>query len=138
MGTVSATADLLGAVDLDVSDLEVRGVESLGLGVALSVLEEALEHLHGLTGPASLGHSELLGLGGTPGSVGETDVRHTALVVHDVLKVLLGLLEGHGAEGACHLPCVLEVDAKVRSTGVHGGLVLNDLGVLSHFEVVVL
>ena len=115
VGTVGATADLLCALHNDVLDLELTNLKALLLSVALCVLEESLEHLHGLTRPASLGHSELLRLRGTPGRVREADVRHTTLVVHDVLKVLLGLLEGHTPEGACHLPRVLEVDAEVRS-----------------------
>lgn len=60
MGTVSASSLLGGLVDLDVLDDQVRGVETLGVGVGLSVLEETEEELGGLDGPASLGNTELL------------------------------------------------------------------------------
>ena len=60
MGTVSAPALLGGLVDLDVLDDQVGGVETLGVGVGLSVLEQTEEDLGGLDGPAGLGDTELL------------------------------------------------------------------------------
>lgn len=60
VGTVSAPALLGGLVDLDVLDDQVAGVEALGVGVGLSVLEETEEDLGGLDGPASPGDAESL------------------------------------------------------------------------------
>ena len=60
MGTVSAPALLGGLVDLDVLDDQVGGVETLGVGVGLSVLEQTEEDLGGLDGPAGLGDTESL------------------------------------------------------------------------------
>ena len=60
MGTVRPPALLGGLVDLDVLDDQGTGVETLGIGVGLGVLEEAEEELGGLGGPASLGDTELL------------------------------------------------------------------------------
>ena len=60
MGTVSAAAALGSLVDLDALDDQVGGVETLGVGVGLSVLEEVKEVLGGLDGPAGLGDTELL------------------------------------------------------------------------------
>lgn len=60
MRTVS-TSPLLGSlVDLDVLDDEVAGVQALGIGVGLGVLEEVGEELGRLHGPAGLGDTELL------------------------------------------------------------------------------
>lgn len=64
MGTVSAAALLGGLVDLDVLDNEVGGVEALGVGVGLGVLEETDEDLSGLDGPAGLGDTKLLAFSG--------------------------------------------------------------------------
>ena len=60
VGTVSAATLLGGLVDLDVLDDQVAGVETLGVGVGLSVLEEAEEELGGLDGPAGTGNTPLL------------------------------------------------------------------------------
>jgi hypothetical protein len=43
-----------------VLDNEVAGVETLGVGVGLGVLEEAEQLLSRLDGPAGLGDTELL------------------------------------------------------------------------------
>jgi hypothetical protein len=60
VGTVCAPSLLRGLVDLDVLDDQVAGVETLGVGVGLSILEETEEELGGLDGPASLGDAESL------------------------------------------------------------------------------
>lgn len=60
MRTVCASPLLGGLVDLDVLDDQVAGVQTLGVGVGLGVLEQALEELCGLDGPAGLGDAKLL------------------------------------------------------------------------------
>ena len=60
VGTVSPPALLGGLVDLDVLDDQVAGIETLGIGVGLGVLEETEQVLSGLDGPASLGDTESL------------------------------------------------------------------------------
>ena len=60
MSAVCAAALLGGLVDLDVLDDQVASVETLGVGVGLSVLEETEEELGGLDGPAGAGDTELL------------------------------------------------------------------------------
>jgi len=60
VSAVCAAALLGSLVDLDVLDDQVAGVEALGVGVGLSVLEEAEEELGGLDGPAGAGDTELL------------------------------------------------------------------------------
>jgi hypothetical protein len=60
VGTVSAAAALGSLVNLDALDDQVASVETLGVGVGLSVLEEVEEVLGGLDGPASLADTELL------------------------------------------------------------------------------
>lgn len=60
MSTVSAAAALGSLVNLDALDNKVASVETLGVGVGLSVLEEVDQELGGLDGPAGLGDTELL------------------------------------------------------------------------------
>lgn len=60
VGAVCAPPLLGGLVDLDVLDDEVGGVETLGVGVGLSVLQKAEQELGGLDGPAGLGDTESL------------------------------------------------------------------------------
>ena len=60
MGTVCASPLLGGLVDLDVLDDQVASIETLGVGVGLSVLEQTEKELGGLDGPAGLGDAELL------------------------------------------------------------------------------
>ena len=60
MGTVSAAAALGSLVDLDALDNQVAGVEALGVGVGLGVLQEVNEELGGLDGPAGLADTPLL------------------------------------------------------------------------------
>ena len=60
VGTVGASAALGGLVDLDALDDQVAGVETLGVGVGLGVLQEVDEELGGLLGPAGLANTELL------------------------------------------------------------------------------
>jgi hypothetical protein len=60
VGTVCAATLLRGLVDLDVLDNQVAGVETLGVGVGLGVLEEREKELSALGGPAGLGDTESL------------------------------------------------------------------------------
>lgn len=60
VGTVCPAALLGRLVDLDVLDNQVGGVEALGVGVGLGVLEEREEELSALHGPAGLGDTESL------------------------------------------------------------------------------
>ena len=60
VGTVCAAALLGGLVDLNVLDNQVAGVETLGVGVGLGVLEETEEELGRLDGPAGLVDTESL------------------------------------------------------------------------------
>lgn len=56
--TVCAAALLWCLVDLDVLYDKVTGIEALGIGVGLSVLEETEKELSRLDGPASAGDTE--------------------------------------------------------------------------------
>jgi hypothetical protein len=60
VSAVCAPSLLGGLVDLDVLDDQVAGVETLGVGVGLSVLEQTEDELSALDGPAGPGDTESL------------------------------------------------------------------------------
>lgn len=60
MGAVCPAALLGSLVDLDVLDDQVAGIEALGIGIGLGVLEETQQELGGLDGPAGAGDTPLL------------------------------------------------------------------------------
>ena len=57
---VCPTTVLRSLIHLDTLNDQVGGVETLGVGVGLSVLQKVDEELGGLDGPAGLGDTELL------------------------------------------------------------------------------
>lgn len=126
MGTVCSATLLWGLVDLDVLDNEVSGVETLGVGVGLSVLEETEEELGGLDWPSGAGDTKLLSLSGTTGSTSISSHWDSLLVLLDVLKELNSSLELPSVDGLCGLAGVLERNTKV-GTARAGGLGRGDL-----------
>ena len=62
VSTVRASPLLGSLVDLDVLDDQVAGIQTLGVGIGLGVLEQAEQELGGLDGPAGFGDTELLSL----------------------------------------------------------------------------
>ena len=60
VSTVCSAALLRGLVDLDVLNDQVSGIETLGIGVCLCILEKAEEELGRLHRPASPSDAELL------------------------------------------------------------------------------
>ena len=60
VSSVCSAALLGGLVDLDVLDDQVRGVETLGVGVGLGVLEQTQKELGGFDGVSGFGDTKLL------------------------------------------------------------------------------
>ena len=60
MSTVCAAALLRCLVDLDVLYDKVSGIETLGVGIGLSVLKKTEKELGGLDWPSGAGNTELL------------------------------------------------------------------------------
>lgn len=135
VGTVCPSALLGGLVDLDVLDNQGTGVETLGVGVGLSVLEETEEELGGLNGPSSLGDTELLALGGAASGAGVSSHGDSLLVLLDVLEEGNSALKLPAVDGLGGLASVLERNSEVgtasagRLRGLDlGGSVSNHLG----------
>jgi len=133
VGTVCAAALLGGLVDLDVLDNQVASVETLGVGVGLGVLEETEDELGALDGPAGLGDTKLLALGGAASRAGVAAHGDGLLVLLDVLEEGDGALELPAVDGLGGLAGVLEGDAEVGTAGAGrlGGLDLGG-GVADH------
>jgi hypothetical protein len=135
VGTVCPSALLGGLVDLDVLDNQGTGVETLGISVGLSVLEETEEELGGLDGPSSLGDTELLALGGAASAAGVSSHGDGLLVLLNVLEEGNSALKLPAVDGLGGLASVLERNSEVgtasagRLRGLDlGGSVSNHLG----------
>lgn len=134
VGTVCASPLLGGLVDLDVLDDEVAGVEALGVGVGLGVLEEAEEELGGLDGPAGLGDAEGLALGGAADGAGVAAEGDSLLLLGDVLEEGDGALELPAVDGLGGLTGVLEGHTEVgtaRAGRLRGGDLLSGVANLN-------
>lgn len=135
VGTVCPSSLLRGLVDLDVLDNQGTGVETLGISVGLSVLEETEEELGGLDGPSSLGDTELLALGGAASAAGISSHGDGLLVLLDVLEEGNSTLKLPAVDGLGGLASVLERHSEVGTAGAGrlrgldlGGSVSNHLG----------
>ena len=87
VGTVGATATLLGGVDLDVTDDQVVRVQVLELGIALCIPEQVQNNLGGLHWPAALTHLEGLGLSRAANAACVLAERHALLLLANILQV---------------------------------------------------
>ena len=79
MSSESTSATLLCSVDLDVSNVALIRVESIGNSISVNVGQQILKHLDALLGPSSLGSLELFGLSGVT-DLGELSERNTTFV----------------------------------------------------------
>jgi len=120
VGTVSASPLLGGLVDLDVLDDEVAGVEALGVGVGLGVLEQTEKELGGLDWPAGLGDTELLALCASSSASSVPPHGHGFLVLDYILKVGNGAAELPAIDRLGSLPGVLERDTEIGTAGASG------------------
>lgn len=137
VSTVGAAAALGSLVDLDVLDNEVAGVETLGVGVGLSVLQEVEKELGGLDGPTSLADTPLLALSAATGAASVPTHGDSLSLFGDVVEEGKGALQLHAVDGLSGLTGVLEADTQVRAPGA-GALSGRNLlsSVTDHLDVV--
>lgn len=123
VSTVRPPPLLGGLVDLDVLDDQVAGVQTLGIGVGLSVLQKTEQELGGLLGPAGLGDTELLALGGAAGGASVPAHGDSLDLLLDVLKEGNSALQLPAVDGLSGLAGVLEGHTQVgtASAGRLGG-----------------
>ena len=123
MGAVRPPPLLGGLVDLDMLDDQVAGVETLGVGVGLGVLQQTEQELGGLLGPAGLGDTELLALGGAADRASVPAHGDSLDLLLDVLEEGNSALQLPAVDGLGGLAGVLEGHAQVgtASAGRLGG-----------------
>lgn len=118
VGTVGSSSHLGSLVDLDVLDVEGRGIEALGLSVGKSVLDQVRNKLDRLNGPSSLGDTKLLTLGSTTNATVETTEGNGTLLLGDSVEVLKSLVDLKATDGGSSLTGVLERNTEVRAAGL--------------------
>jgi hypothetical protein len=105
---------------LNVLDDNLFHVQTLSFGVAFSIFKEREEEFGRLLGPATLSGSPSLGLSTTANTTVKTEEGNTLLVLLDVFKETLSLLQGHTLQNHGGLVGVLEMNTEVRTLSVAG------------------
>jgi hypothetical protein len=100
MSTIRASPLLGRLVDLDVLDNEIIGVQALAISIGLSILQQALQELSGLDGPAGLAHTELLAY--SPISMCILPIYASSHVDNNATSKSMVL-----ASLACYVPCAV-------------------------------
>jgi len=118
VSAVGSSAAALGSVDLDVLNDKLVGLELLGDGVGLEVLQQALDDLDRLFGPASLSDAEFAGLASSSDVAVESLDGHASLVGQDVFQVSLGFLDRFSLQHHSSLVGVFEVHTEVVTSGL--------------------
>ena len=114
VSTVCSATTLTSSVDLNVCDAEFLDIETLRLGVGLSVLEEIDENVDALLWPATLGGAlGSVNLSGTTNSTVEATERDGLTVTKNVTEEALSLSQGEVLDGLSSLTGVLEVNTEI-------------------------
>jgi len=126
MSAVSAPAQLLGAINLDVVDVQVLRVEPFHLRIRLGVFQKPKDVPARFARPSALavGAVLVLRLGRAPRLVAVAAERDAALALKNSLQVALRGVQPHAADGECRLPCRLEVASQVAALGLAGLLLV--------------
>ncbi|GMT00619.1 hypothetical protein PENTCL1PPCAC_22793, partial [Pristionchus entomophagus] len=117
VGSVCASAHLSSTLDLDVINDEMVDIESLVLGIALSVSEQLKHVVARLHWPTSLGGLECLALSLSANSAVELAEGDDLLLLHHIGEVTLSSLKGHASDSGSDLTGVLEVNTEIRPLG---------------------
>lgn len=120
VGAVGPSAAGNSALDGDVADDALLGVEALSLGVALEVDEELADGLGGLFGPSAVAPLVLSSLGVSRDVLVEPAERNNLLVSKHALHVLDCSWNSHAFNVSCSFEGVLEVSSQIRDLGFGG------------------
>ena len=115
VGTVGSSASGDSALDDDVVDDTLIGVEVVELSVSFQVHEELSDDLGGFLGPSTGGVLEDLALGVSSNASSVLSERNNLLVFKHVFHVLNCLLKFETLAGTSGLICVLVVSTEVRN-----------------------
>ncbi len=120
MGAVSPSAASNSALNGDVADDALLGVESLSLSVALEVKEELANGLGGLFGPSTIAPLVLSSLGVSGDVLVVPAEGNNLLVCKNALHILDCSWNSHAFNVSCSFEGVLEVSSQVRNLGFGG------------------
>ena len=120
MSTVGAASHHGGVIDLDMRDLEILHVKTLGFTVSLEVVKEDKEELASSFGPSALvtGSLDEMTLGVTTNTTVVASEGNGTLVGNNVVEILLSLDQRHVSDGTTDFTSVLEVDSEVGTTSL--------------------
>ena len=120
MSTVGTASHDGSVVDLNMRDLEILHVKTLGFTVSLEVVEEDKEELASSFGPSALITRSLdkMTLGMTTNTTVVTSEGDSLLVGNNVVKILLSLDQRHVSNGTTDFTSILEVDSEVGTTSL--------------------
>ena len=107
-------------IDLDMRDLEILHVKTLGFTVSLEVVKEDKEELASSFGPSALvtGSLDEMTLGVTTNTTVVASEGNGTLVGNNVVEILLSLDQRHVSDGTTDFTSVLEVDSEVGTTSL--------------------
>ena len=105
---------------MDMRDLEIVHVQTLGFTVRLEVVEEDKEELASSFGPSALvtGSLDEMTLSVTTHTTVVTSEGDGTLVSNDVVEISLSLDQRHVSDGTTDFTSVLEVDSEVGTTSL--------------------
>lgn len=120
MSTVGTASHHGSVIDLDMRDLEIVHVQTLGFTVRLEVVEEDKEELASSFGPSALvtGSLDEMTLSVTTHTTVVASEGDGTLVSNDVVEISLSLDQRHVTDGTTHFASVLEVDSEVGTTSL--------------------
>lgn len=113
VGAVSSPAASDGALNGDVGDHALLGIEALGLGVALQIDQQLSDGLARLLGPPSVGPLVLSNLGVSGDVLVEPAEGNNLLVSDDSLHVLDSFPDFHAFNVSCGFVGVLKVRSQI-------------------------
>ena len=120
MSTVGTTSHDGSVVDLNVRDLEIVDVKTLGLTVSLQVVDKNEEELASSFGPSALvtGSLDEVTLSVTTNTTVVAGEGDGLLVGNNVVEILLSLDQRHMSDGTTDFASILEVDSEVGTASL--------------------
>ena len=127
MSTVGTASHHGSVIDLDMRDLEIVHVQTLGFTVRLEVVEEDKEELASSFGPSALvtGSLDEMTLSVTTHTTVVASEGDGTLVSNDVVEISLSLDQRHVSDGTTDFTSVLEVDSEVGTTSLTTYTIIN-------------
>ena len=120
MSTVSTTSHNGSVVDLNMGNLKILDIKTLGFTVSLQVVYEDEEELASSFGPSALvtGSLDEMTLGVTTNTTVVAGEGDGLLVGNNVVEIFLSLDQRHMSDGTTDFASILEVDSEVGTASL--------------------